>query len=235
MNKRETAKEERRRAIIEAARAMIRETGNAALPMRALAERAGVSQATPYNLFGTKRAVVLAVLQDMDAFNRRYLEAPPVTGPIDRILDALDTMAGMYADDPVFYRIVWHALFEEKGADARSEFEFSRRVFFRHLMQTVAEQGLLIQGLSPELLAMQMEQALFGTASAWLFDYVGPDHLQPLIGFNACLILSAATVPAERAWLEAKMRAHHERLVALGLPSEVPEVPEAAKRILGRR
>ena len=33
--------------------------------MRALAVRAGVSLATPYNLFGSKRAIVLAVLEDV--------------------------------------------------------------------------------------------------------------------------------------------------------------------------
>src|SRR5271168_2287443 len=55
VGRREAGKRERRRRIIEAARALIRETGNAGLSMRALAARAGVSLATPYNLFGSKR------------------------------------------------------------------------------------------------------------------------------------------------------------------------------------
>jgi len=57
MGQRELAKAERRRRIIAAARDLIRETGNAGLSMRALAQRAGVSLATPYNLLGSKRAI----------------------------------------------------------------------------------------------------------------------------------------------------------------------------------
>ena len=59
--RREAGKTERRQRIIRAARQLIRQTGNAGLSMRALAVRAGVSLATPYNLFGSKRAIVLAV------------------------------------------------------------------------------------------------------------------------------------------------------------------------------
>ena len=60
LSRREAGKAERRRLIISAARDLIRETGNAGLSMRGLAARAGVSLATPYNLFGSKRAIVVA-------------------------------------------------------------------------------------------------------------------------------------------------------------------------------
>ena len=63
LGKREQAKAERRHRIVRAARDLIRETGDTDLSMRMLAQRAKVSLSTPYNLFGSKRAVVLAVLE----------------------------------------------------------------------------------------------------------------------------------------------------------------------------
>ena len=65
MSRREEAKEERRRRIITAARDLIRETGDAGLSMRAIASRAQVSLSTPSNLFGSKRAILIAVLEDI--------------------------------------------------------------------------------------------------------------------------------------------------------------------------
>ena len=57
----DAGKLKRRRAILDAAREIITTLGDAGLTMRALAARAGVSPATPYNLFGSKQAVLQAV------------------------------------------------------------------------------------------------------------------------------------------------------------------------------
>ncbi len=83
MSRREEAKAERRRQIVRAARELIVERGDAGLSMRELARRAGVSQATPYNLFGTKRAILLAVLQDVEDFGVR-MAARGSAGPHGR-------------------------------------------------------------------------------------------------------------------------------------------------------
>lgn len=61
--RREQAKAERRDKIVRAARDLIRETGDMNLSMRMIAKRAEVSVATFYNLFGSKRAIVMAVLR----------------------------------------------------------------------------------------------------------------------------------------------------------------------------
>ena len=58
MSRREEAKAERRHRIVTAARDLIRETGDTGLSMRAIAARANVSLSTPYNLFGSKGAIL---------------------------------------------------------------------------------------------------------------------------------------------------------------------------------
>ena len=90
--RREAGKAERRARIIQAARDLIRDTGDAGLSMRALAARAGVSLATPYNLFGSKRAIVMAVLQDVREF--------------------IDRVSNLPAAGPRFYRTLWSTVFD---------------------------------------------------------------------------------------------------------------------------
>ncbi|MDO8381258.1 hypothetical protein [Phenylobacterium sp.] len=61
--------------------------------MRALATGAGVSLATPYNLFGSKRAIVLAVLDDVRAFHERFSHLSSAD-PLERIFTAADDWRG---------------------------------------------------------------------------------------------------------------------------------------------
>ena len=110
IGRREAGKEERRQQIIAAARALIRETGSTGLSMRELAKRSGVSLATPYNLFGSKGAVVLAVLQDVRDYRARFV-AMPATDPLDRLFGAVALALDYYNADPAFYRTLWREVF----------------------------------------------------------------------------------------------------------------------------
>ena len=64
-SRREIGKAERRRRIIAAAGALLRESGLDAVSMAQIAERAEVSPATLYNLFQTKGAIFRQVF-DVD-------------------------------------------------------------------------------------------------------------------------------------------------------------------------
>src|SRR4051794_681680 len=109
MGRREEAKTERRERIVRAAREPIRETGDTGLSMRALARRAGVSLTTPYNLFGSKRAIVLGALQDNRAFAEgmgKYSSA----GVLERIFGALTVASRIYVSDQRSYMALFQAL-----------------------------------------------------------------------------------------------------------------------------
>jgi AcrR family transcriptional regulator len=69
MNLRERNKSQRRGAIVEAARRLMHDSGNTGFSIRSLAEQAGVSLATLYNLFGSKQAILVALLNaDFESF-----------------------------------------------------------------------------------------------------------------------------------------------------------------------
>lgn len=60
-SKRQRGVEERRRRLVKAASELIEERDDGSFSMPELAKRAGLSLATPYNLFGSKAAVLAQV------------------------------------------------------------------------------------------------------------------------------------------------------------------------------
>src|SRR5258708_15184096 len=128
VGRREAGKAERRARIIHAARDLIRETGNAGLSMRALAARAGVSLATPYNLFGSKRAIVLAVLDDWREFLDRFAHLRS-TDPLERLFTAVDMAIEFYVIDPPFYTTLCAAMFDASDDVRRQIFHNKRDEF----------------------------------------------------------------------------------------------------------
>ena len=94
----------RQRAIIDAARDIMAESGEAGLTMFAVASRAGVSPATPYNLFGSKQAILQAVYEeDMRGFHANFDEHAG-TDPLGRIFDLVDYTIKHWNSSPDFYR-----------------------------------------------------------------------------------------------------------------------------------
>ncbi|RYD82105.1 MAG: TetR family transcriptional regulator, partial [Sphingomonadales bacterium] len=64
MSTREAQKAERRLMILDAARALILEGARGDFSMPQLAAAAGVALVTPYNLFGSKANILLALAQE---------------------------------------------------------------------------------------------------------------------------------------------------------------------------
>jgi hypothetical protein len=68
---------------------------------------------------------------------------------------------------------------------------------------------------------MQLEQALFGTASAWLFDYLSPEHLTPMLGLATGLILTGAVAESARGKVMTRTLGYQRSLEKLGLPGRL--------------
>ena len=147
MSRREDAKAERRRRIIAAARDLIKETGDTGLSMRAIAARAGVSLTTPYNLFGSKRAIVIALLEDVREFHERFSQLHRV-GATDRIFQAVSISLAYLADDPEFYRTLWTEALRFDSKELRGELQTPQRYgFWWALLNEAKSDGALLAAL----------------------------------------------------------------------------------------
>src|ERR1700760_730962 len=103
-SRRERHKDERRTRIIDAASALLHEVGVDDLSVKMIADRADVSAATFYNLFGTKGAVLAKVYErDFEGFAAK-VAAAGAPSALDTMFDAVRIVADLYRSDPSFYR-----------------------------------------------------------------------------------------------------------------------------------
>lgn len=96
-SRREQAKEGRRQAILNAAESLIEESGNTDFSMKQLAERAGISTFTTYNLIGQKGEVLYTLLErsldDIDALAMMHArKIDPREQPLEYVFEAAENI-----------------------------------------------------------------------------------------------------------------------------------------------
>lgn len=211
LGRREAGKAERRARIIHAARDLIRETGNAGLSMRALALRAGVSLATPYNLFGSKRAIVLAVLDDWREFLDRFTHLRS-TDPLERLFTAVEMAVEFYVTDPPFYKTLWAAMFDASDDVRRQIFNNKRDEFWRGLILDATAAGVVAPGVNAELLFRALDRSFGAAMMDWVMGELQSELLAPTIVHSYALILKGAASADWGGPLDARLRDSQARI-----------------------
>jgi AcrR family transcriptional regulator len=213
MSQREDAKAERRRRIVAATRDLIKETGEAGLSMRAIAARAEVSLTTPYNLFGSKRAIVIAVLEDVREFSERFSSLHR-TDPIDRIFHALRLSLVYYREDPAFYRTLWSEALNLSGKALRAELITPQRyAFWWALLAEAQREGALIADLDLDLLLRSLDLVFGSTMLAWVLGGLEVAELEASVGFGYALALRGAANPEAQPGIEKRLRTYQRQLL----------------------
>src|SRR5436190_17875275 len=147
--------------------------------MRALARRAGVSLTTPYNLFGSKRAIVLGALQDNKVF-AEGLEKYRSGGVLERIFGVLSVASKIYVSDQRFYMALFQALFDiTGGAEYRHFFGPGRHAFWRGMMSEAIDEGLIDPDIDLDLFTQALEQSILSTLMQWVLGDIEARHLEP--------------------------------------------------------
>ncbi|MFI4934728.1 MAG: TetR/AcrR family transcriptional regulator [Caulobacterales bacterium] len=215
MSRRETAKAERRHRIVTAARDLIRETGDTGLSMRAIAARAEVSLSTPYNLFGSKRAIVLAVLEDIEDFHERFSRLKSVSA-VDRIFQAASMSISYYVEDPEFYRTLWNGVFDMSGKEVRAALARPERdAFWLSLVNAAAEEGALLVEIDTQLLLRDLDLTFAAVMLNWVLRGLTAEELAPAVGYGYALTLRGAASEAWQARLAKRIDDYQKQLLKL--------------------
>jgi AcrR family transcriptional regulator len=213
--RRERGKAERRSRILRAARDLIRETGDTDLSMRALAQRADVSLSTPYNLFGSKRAVVLAVLEDERDFADRFARLQ-ATHAIGRIFATHELSFGYYTRDPDFYRTLWRALLNTSGEAeiglATPQRLAQTRAIWQGLIRDALKEGYLRSDLSPDLVLQGLAHVTGGALLSWAMRSMKTATLSATVGLGYGFILRGAATPKGAHLLDGRLTAYQAML-----------------------
>jgi AcrR family transcriptional regulator len=201
MGLRERHKLERRERILTAAQELIRRTGSTGLSMRALAQRAEVSLATPYNLFGSKGAVLaelgLAVLKKLE----REMDAIRSRDPIEDILHIAELGANTYASDPRFYRVLMSVLTASaRGLHDDAISGGSMRLWQRPVEAAIAA-GLLRDDADSEFVARDLVITFLGVLDLWVRGVLDGDAMRVHILYAFTLTLLGLSTESSRAKL----------------------------------
>lgn len=211
MGTREDGKLQRREDIVKAARSLMRDGGDLTFSMRTLASQAGVSIATPYNLFGSKQAILLAVL-DADLADYQASLAGLHADGVDVLFEAVSLMTNVLSHEPAFYRTVLAAVCRDDATELRHMISGPRYVLWKNLLSQATEAGLLRPDVDPDAITVTIGQTLSANLQSWALGQLGLEEMEARIRYALALVLLAIAMPASRALIEGHMRAAETRL-----------------------
>lgn len=192
----------RRRAILDAAREIIATLGDTGLNMRAMAARAGVSPATPYNLFGSKQAVLQAVYDEDQAEFYRDFEAHASTEPLTRLFDLIDLSFGHWRRTPEFHKALLKILYRSAAAAAQSG-ETPPRLTYVHVQRLIEEAvaaGVLRADTPVAIVTATLARIFRSAGQEWIDGALTLEQARDDLGRSFALVLAGLVTPG---WQEA--------------------------------
>jgi AcrR family transcriptional regulator len=196
---------ERRARILEAAQQLIRVTGGTGLSMRALADKAEVSLATPYNLFGSKGAVLLALQLSALEKLEQAMEELSTRDPIEQVLEVAELGARIYTGDPSFWRPLMQAHWLAKGAIDDSPLHPRIVALWHRSLQAGVRAGRLIAEANPEFVARHLVICFYGVLVLWVQGNLDGDGFRAQVLYGFALAMLGVASPAARTKLMKRL------------------------------
>jgi AcrR family transcriptional regulator len=205
-SRRERGKDARRSRIVDAAYALLREVGADDLSVKMIADRADLSPATVYNLFGAKSAVLAKVYdRDFEGFIGKVAGIGS-SSALDVIFDSIRVAVDLYRTDPSFYR----GMTIRNPQDERElviSVQGPREAFWRELLARAVREGDLAPGARTDLVSMIMLQMSGGAFGHWCADLISLDEMELQTSYAFALLLMGLARPAGRTKLQARVTA----------------------------
>lgn len=213
-SRRELAKQSRRQRLLDAAHDLLREIEVETVTVQAIAERAGVSAATAYNLFGAKTAILAGVYdQDLERFEARVAEAD-CADALDRIFVAMRIAADLYRGDPGFYRTMMTVGLGGRHGSFAAAVREPRARFWRGAVADAVAEGLLRPETDVETLGVMLVHIVGGGLGDWASEVIAVDRLEAESLFGIAALLNGFASDAARPGLAARLAAANSALSA---------------------
>lgn len=219
MGLRERRKLERRERILAAAQDLIRTRGVAGLSMRTLAREAEVSLATPYNLFGSKGAVLHALRLSVLEKLQREMNQLRSQDPLEDLLHIAELGAATYASDPPFYRTLMGALMASNIGIHDGELETGSVKLWQRPVEAAVRAGLLRADADPEFVARDLVISFLGVLDLWVRSVLDGEGLRAQLLYAFTLTLLGLSTDASRP----KLLKHYRRFQSQ-LPRRIRQV-----------
>lgn len=202
----------RRNRILDAAALLIRSTGGTDFSMRALAEAAEVSPATPYNLFTSKEGLLYALLsRSLDEVTERGL-AFRSSDPLERVLEASVQAADIFLQDPDYIRPLYQFLLGVVDPIHRPRFVERSLSFWRAALSTAEAEHLLTPDFDIEVLVYTLMAHFMGLLEFWIHDDIDAHGFKARTIYDTALLLLPLADDTRRPRLMKRLREARRQL-----------------------
>jgi AcrR family transcriptional regulator len=175
---------ERRKQIAEAALSIIAEQGLGKFTTAAVAASVGLSDGALFRHFKSKGAIVLAVIQAVEA---RLFDGPPSTegSPLARLESFVCGRIRVLAKNPAIMRLIFSdQLIQASGEEGIAlvrRMQMRSFAYIRDRLFEAQDAGLLKEGLSPDHLSIIVYGTIFGVSNRPVYEAaISPEVVQAL-------------------------------------------------------
>lgn len=183
----------RRERVLEEARALVAEVGYESMTTRQLAERAGVSPATLFNIFGNKENLVVTAV---GAHLTGYFETETkLSASIDDFFAMVNTMPTEILRAPEYAKAMVAIFFSPKTHNSVRDTlrEISQRQQLP-LLKALHAKKQLNRWATPELASDQLTNAFYSDLHDWAIERISDREMKRRLKISALSILKAAIV-----------------------------------------
>jgi AcrR family transcriptional regulator len=205
----EEKKNRRRQQIISAAEELVRETGSTDFSMNTLAERAGFSTPTTYNLIGSKGTVLYILLnQYQDRLDNSLLRPKRTSDPFAHVLHASDVAVKVYTGDSSFIRSLMRFLLGIPDPIHRPAFMTRGYQYWWRAFQGLEKHGYLGKGVSIDDVSRDFVVYFSGVIDFWVHEELDDKqfHIQARVG-----VLMRLLAIADDQAMQEKLRRELEK------------------------
>jgi len=204
MNVRAQQTAARRQRILDAAGGLIRSTGSTDFTMLDVATSAGVSPATPYNLFGSKNGLLYEILnRSLDGLVRGTVTF--VGDPLEHPIAAGEVATDLFIADPSFFRPLFLVMLGVPDEVHRPRFLDRSLDYWRHSLEAAEAAGMFPAAIPHEELSRLLLVHYIGALDLWAHDDLDGGAFRAQVTYGIALELLAITDPASRTMLLSRM------------------------------
>jgi AcrR family transcriptional regulator len=176
----------RRQVLVDAADRLIRENGSTDFTMTALASAAGVSAATPYNLFESKTVLLYVLLnRSLDGVMDLGLKAAAEPDPFVRVMRSAVAVTQFFTADSSFYRALYQVLLGVVDTVHRVAYMKRAITYWRRASQGLDQAGLFPIEYPHEQFSMELLTSFLGITDMWVHGELGDADYTARAGYGA--------------------------------------------------
>ena len=192
--------------ILDAAERLVRARGDSEFTMRMLADEAGVSPATPFNLLESKSNVLRTLLRRSLA----TLESAQPKHPSEQLFRSWELCAQLYASDEVYFRAL------VIGSNIVPDAALLGMGIAESILKAAVAAGSIARGAPLRALAENLDMMGIGVLELWSRGILPSERLVAQFHHGMAVMLSMVVTEESRTRVAKRLRAAERVLQALG-------------------